>query len=228
MTANLWRRLHARKESVERAPDACQPDNVFLHWLVLMGVLVFVTVVMWWRGAWHGLNAADPTGITQLITVVFYVALLWCGARTWALRNELHALKNYPNPAAQKWASEYFISLKKPNPNREALAELLAEQASGVHETAWWFNGLLLKLGLLGTVVGFILMAFTVANFDAFDVEKAQLLLRNMNRGMGVALLTTLVGLIGNMILGWQLLQLDRTADTLVSQAVKKGLNDGV
>ncbi len=225
MTANLWAKLRAR---APRSRDALDADSVFLHWLVLMGVLIFVSTVMWWRGAWHALNAADPTGITQLIAVVFFVALLWCGARAWTLRHELRALSVY-TPGAQNWASDYLSALKKPGADREALAELLTEKASGSHETAWWFNGLLLKLGLLGTVVGFILMAFTVANFDAFDVEKAQVLLRNMNRGMGVALLTTLVGLIGNMILGWQLLQLDRTADALVSQSVQHGMRvDGL
>jgi MotA/TolQ/ExbB proton channel family len=224
MTFGFWSRLRAR---APRNAHATNADDVFLHWLVLMGVLVFVGVVMWWRGAWQALNTADPTGITQLITLVFFVALLWCGARAWTLRNEMHAL-NRSIPAAQNWASEYLFSLKNPGADRDALAELLTEKASGSHETAWWFNGLLLKLGLLGTVVGFILMAFTVANFDAFDVEKAQVLLRNMTRGMGVALLTTLVGLIGNMILGWQLLQLDRTADALVSQTVKKGMSSGI
>jgi hypothetical protein len=224
MTFGLWSRLRAR---APRNAHATNADDVFLHWLVLMGVVIFLSVVMWWRGAWQALNAADPTGITQLITVVFYIALFWCGARAWTLRTEMRALHT-KTPAAQNWSSEYLSLLKNPSADRDALAELLTEKASGSHETAWWFNGLLLKLGLLGTVVGFILMAFTVANFDAFDVEKAQVLLRNMNRGMGVALLTTLVGLIGNMVLGWQLLQLDRAADALVSQTVKKGMSSGV
>jgi hypothetical protein len=220
----MWARLRARPPRVDRRTT---PDAIFVHWLALAGALLFISVVFWWRGVWWALNNADPTGITQITTVIFFAATLWCGFRAWTL---MHAAQSFKEPrvGADNWSAVYLANIKVPNADRATLTDLLAEQATGAHETAWWINGLLLKLGLLGTVVGFILMAFTVANIDAFDVGQAQALLKNMTRGMGVALLTTLVGLIGNMVLGWQLLMLDRFADQLVAQIVQTGVTEAV
>ncbi len=216
------------------------PKNLFLHWLALQGLLVFIAVVLGEAGIWRQLHAADPTGVTQLIVLVFVGLMLWAGARAWQLDAEAHALAQWraallaPAPdfrshrplaaAASGIVATYFDRLLgKPPDERRAnaqLTDILADELSGAHESAWWVNGLLLKLGLLGTVVGFILMAFQVAGLESFDPAQAQALLKGMTRGMGVALLTTLVGLIGNMLAGWQLLRLDRAADAMLGQAL--------
>ena len=45
--------------------------------------------------------------------------------------------------------------------------------------------------------------------------------------GLGVALLTTMVGLVGNILLGLQLTRLDRYADSLVADIQRAGLKAG-
>ncbi len=100
------------------------------------------------------------------------------------------------------------------------LTEVLAEQARGPHETGWFVTGLLLKLGLLGTVVGFVLMLGSVSGIESFDVQDVQSVLKNMTVGMAVALNTTLIGLLSSMLLGFQYLLLDRGADKLVADTV--------
>lgn len=100
------------------------------------------------------------------------------------------------------------------------LTEVLAEQARGPHETGWFVTGLLLKLGLLGTVIGFVLMLGSVSGIESFDVQDVQAVLKNMTVGMAVALNTTLIGLLGSMLLGFQYLLLDRGADKLVADTV--------
>jgi len=47
-----------------------------------------------------------------------------------------------------------------------------------------------------------------------------QNLLQQMTVGMGVALNTTLLGLVGTLLLGMQYLLVDRAADRLVAQTV--------
>jgi hypothetical protein len=41
---------------------------------------------------------------------------------------------------------------------------------------------------------------------------------------LGVALLTTMVGLVGNILLGLQLTRMDRFADDIVAQAQRHGM----
>ncbi|HRD85989.1 MAG TPA: MotA/TolQ/ExbB proton channel family protein, partial [Rubrivivax sp.] len=81
----------------------------------------------------------------------------------------------------------------------------------------WWFVGATLKLGLLGTVVGFIVMASQIAQTQSFELDQIQLLLKQMTGGMAIALYTTLVGLVGNLWLGLQLMLLDRLGDRLAA-----------
>ena len=103
---------------------------------------------------------------------------------------------------------------------------LLVEMAQGPHHTAWWVNGIQLKLGLLGKVIGFSVLALQIGNIQSFDPNQTQDLLKSLTQGLGIALLTTMVGLVGNILLGLQLTRLDRFADALVADCQRTGLRD--
>ena len=100
------------------------------------------------------------------------------------------------------------------------LTEVLSEHARGQHEMGWFVTDLLVKLGLLGTVIGFILMLRSVMSLGSIGFNDLQTLLGEMTIGMAVALNTTLMGLLTSMLLGLQYLMLDRGADKLISDAV--------
>ncbi|MNR62886.1 hypothetical protein D3C85_1850250 [compost metagenome] len=59
---------------------------------------------------------------------------------------------------------------------------------------------------------------------DSFDASQSSLLLKNLTGGLGIALLTTVTGLAGNILLGLQLMRLDRFADALVADTLAAGL----
>ena len=58
-----------------------------------------------------------------------------------------------------------------------------------------------LKLGLLGTIIGFILMLQPIANLDNTSPENLKIALASMSSGMAVALYTTLSGIVVNTLL---------------------------
>ena len=68
---------------------------------------------------------------------------------------------------------------------------------------------ILLKLGLTGTVIGFILMLLPIGEIKDFDPQILQKLLSTMSGGMAVALYTTLTGLVTSMLLKFQYFLLD-------------------
>lgn len=76
----------------------------------------------------------------------------------------------------------------------------------------------LIKLGLLGTVVGFILMLSSLGNITHLDIEIAQKLMVEMGSGMGVALYTTLSGLICAIFLSAQYYLLESCTHHLLAQ----------
>ncbi|MBL8330368.1 MAG: MotA/TolQ/ExbB proton channel family protein [Rubrivivax sp.] len=158
------------------------------------------------RGLWHALVEGDPSGISLGIVALSAVVTGWIGWRAWRLQAQL--------PAGAAWRASYR---RERSGAPEIAAQLLSERSHGPHETAWWFAAAAIKLGLLGTVVGFIVMATQIGRMPSFDLDQVQNLLKQMTQGMAIALYTTLVGLVANLWLGLQLLLLDRMADRLVA-----------
>ena len=67
----------------------------------------------------------------------------------------------------------------------------------------------LMKLGLLGTIIGFILMLAPIAGLDAADHASVKSSMGLMSDGMAVAMYTTLSGLMGSVLLQAQYFLLD-------------------
>ncbi len=104
---------------------------------------------------------------------------------------------------------------------QSTLVGTLVAHAKGSHDFGWFLVDVLLKLGLLGTIVGFILMLGSVADTASLDVNTMQKVLKQMSSGMGTALYTTLAGLVGSMALGLQYLLLDKGADDLIERILR-------
>lgn len=201
-----------------------QAQGLFLLWLALVGVLVFGAAWLWQVGGWQRLLSADPTGLTLLIVAIFSASTLWCGQRAWQLGLQQQALDV---DQAAGWAHDYAQHIHT-QPDQQAVAQaLLAEHTHGPHEMAWWVNGIQLKLGLLGKVIGFSVLALQIGQTGSFDPAQSQELLKSLTAGLGIALLTTMVGLVGNILLGLQLTRLDRYADALVADCQREGLRRG-
>jgi len=63
-----------------------------------------------------------------------------------------------------------------------------------------------LKLGMIGTVIGFIIAFSNFSSLDVSNIESMRVVLTTMATGIGTALWTTLVGLVCNTILKLQLI----------------------
>jgi len=204
-------------------------EPIWFEWLTLAGLLLFAGWLLGVEGVWALLLKSDPTGITVVITLIFTGGTFWCGARARELARQREALsaalrRGNQFTAEDGWAAEYWVALKSTPLDTGAPVDLLLERSHGTHATAWWVNGIQLKLGLLGKVIGFSILALQIGEIQSFDPSEAQDLLKSLTAGLGVALLTTMVGLVGNILLGLQLTRLDRFADDIVSRAQMHGM----
>jgi hypothetical protein len=208
-------------------------EPLWFEWLILVGLFVFSTWLLGIKGVWQLLLTSDPTGITAVIIVIFFVSTIWCGVRAKELAHQRDLLDravaqgSRGQSKAEGWAAQYWSDLASNPIDSGAPLDLLMEKTHGPHTTAWWVNGVQLKLGLLGKVIGFSVLAMQIGQIQNFDPSQAQDLLRNLTSGLGVALLTTMVGLVGNILLGLQLTRMDRFADQLLAKAQHHGLNIG-
>ena len=220
--------LLAKSRVHDRSPTV---EPLWLEWTALGGLLLFAAWLLGVRGVWALLLRSDPTGITFIIIVLFACATLWCGARTRELQHQRRALvagTERASPGQDSWASQYWHALDSEPRDVDAPLDVLLEQTHGPHNTAWWVNGIQLKLGLLGKVIGFSILALNIGQMQNFDPSQSQELLKSLTTGLGVALLTTMVGLVGNILLGLQLTRLDRYADLLVADCQRHGLQHGL
>lgn len=185
---------------------AALAQRVFWGWAAAAGLALFTG---WWlqsHGWWRTLVDGDPSGISVGTVLLGVVVTAWCGHRCWLLQRMA-----LPGSAWRRaFVAEYARA-------PEVATQLLGERTHGPHETAWWFAAATIKLGLLGTVVGFIVMATQIGSMPSFDIDQVQTLLKKMTQGMAIALYTTLVGLLANLWLGLQLMLMDRLSDRMAA-----------
>jgi NADH:ubiquinone oxidoreductase subunit 5 (subunit L)/multisubunit Na+/H+ antiporter MnhA subunit len=211
--------------------------RLILHWGIYTGIMLFLIWLSWQLGYLTRVFVTDPTRITYLISLLFIGGTVHCGLRACYLSRQLNAILDIIADHAC-WRSDdslpahFLRSVQKnllfqqptdqpvPDPENHLLTDIFAEEARSQHEFGWFVTSLLVKLGLLGTVVGFVLMLQPLSTLESFDIENIQALLTNMTSGMAVALNTTLVGLIASMLLSFQYLLLDRAADELIARTV--------
>lgn len=215
--------------------------RVFQQWLALAGLLLFAFYLLWDMALLQTLLATDRSYLSGLILGGFLLATVHVGWRAHALgretclaerlrrrlaqvqwqqdgRDELLAL-----PSDGSYAHEHLGFLihrarhGDPRPAQELLLERLGMQVRSGHESGWFVADLMLKLGLLGTVIGFIFMLSAVTGINQVDIRTLQQLMTNMSSGMQVALYTTLAGLTAGMLLGLQYQFLDRASDQLLA-----------
>ena len=114
-------------------------------------------------------------------------------------------------PAADEQAENNTI-----NANNKELIEVFEAKLKNPHNLGWFFTDVMIKLGLLGTIIGFVLMLGSVVNVTDFDVTTMQNILKEMSSGMGTALYTTFAGLTCSILTAAQFHLLDQAADELI------------
>lgn len=69
-------------------------------------------------------------------------------------------------------------------------------------ELPWFSAEICMSIGMVGTIIGFILMlSGSLGNIDPSNVESMKRVIADMAAGMSTALVTTLAGLISNILL---------------------------
>lgn len=219
------------------AGNASVADRFFMQWLAFTGLLIFASFVLWRANVWGILVAADPTGITLMIVGVFILSTLWVGKRARVMMHERHTLDAWIQSVRPQYGpaqppvghsgavSDYFNALMEKSRRQDydnaQLTEVLAERMHGPSESAWWVNGIQIKLGLLGKVIGFSILALDISQMQNFDASQSSAMLKTLTGGLGIALLTTAVGLVANMLLGAQLVRMDRCSDGILADSLE-------
>jgi len=206
----------------------------FYGWLILFGFILFGAFLLWWHDLWQIVFTQDQTYLSGVILVLFLVTTLYLGHCAWRVSQEqrltelLIADTSTNIKTNDSWAADYLQLLQQSQQQSdggqrlaESLQARLIEQVHSGHSSGWFLSDLLLRLGLMGTVIGFVLMLSSVVGLQDEGINALKQVLASMSGGMQVALLTTLTGLGSAMLISLQCHWLDRCADRLVSRIIE-------
>ena len=148
-----------------------------------MSAIMASSVLLAGLGLLGTLWEKDATKLSFVLLGLFAVMSGWCGYKTWRL--------------------SVFIDSKKTEP-------YLIEKIEHLMEVGWFTSDLCLSIGMMGTVIGFIMMLGGFANIDINDMATVQGLIKGLGVGMSTALYTTLTGLICSALLKIQYFNLSQ------------------
>jgi hypothetical protein len=216
-----------------------------LRWLIFTGVCVFAFVLAWHYGLVRMMVNGDKTYISIIIGVLYVAASAHCLLRTSTISRELDrahrvlAIVSKGEPKLSVEGQDVVTAQGERLPRSEVTGHIrnlilkarmqgdehrldqtlllrgLADALRGPNQLGSYAGDALMKLGLLGTVVGFILMLAPIAGLDAADRVSVRTSMGLMSDGMAVAMYTTLTGLIGSILVQTQYYMLDKATQRL-------------
>ena len=143
--------------------------------------------------------AADRTYLSVVIFFVFLGGLAQCGYKMLRVSRELDLVRKF-NPLVPSKAAEYIAKLRGcPAGGHAVLAGALRLKLSESIAVVRLTASSLVLLGLIGTVIGFIIALSGVDPETASDIGKVGPMVSTLISGMSTALYTTLVGTILNV-----------------------------
>ena len=143
--------------------------------------------------------AADQTYLSALIFFVFLGGLGLCALKVWQTSQDLNQVRAF-DPLEASRAAEYMGQLRgRGGDSRAILASSLRLKLTQRVTVVRHVAGTLVLLGLIGTVVGFIIALSGVDPERASDVTAITPMISTLIAGMSTALYTTLVGSVLNV-----------------------------
>ena len=190
----------------------------------------FLILFMIWRQGWIGLVLrSDASYLTWVMAALFMIFWLVSSYRILIINKETNRLAVGDSAGiAAQYYEKLRIKSRKQNGSvvdQSMLASTLrGELVMSIHVIQYVANTLIL-LGLIGTVVGFVIavsgLGETLGQGD--DMEQVKGALGQIIDGMSVALFTTLVGsVLGGLWLQVHYQLLLRAVSTLVFQIVER------
>lgn len=175
------------------------PHAIVLRFAVLNSIAGALLLAAWANGLLSMVMAADATRLSLLIFAVFGGGLVLCGWRISQVSRDVSSL----NPARRRNDSipaRYYTALSTRNEKERGAitSSLRLELTQRIVLVRYIANSLVL-LGLIGTVIGFIIALSGVDPEGAQDVAAIAPMVSTLIAGMSTALYTTLVGSVLNM-----------------------------
>jgi len=186
----------SEKPTTVEAAEGTRPPRylLFLQFILVNVVSTALCAAAWLEGWLSDALSGYSLWLCLLIIAVFIYGLAICGWRLWQAVREIDDL-HAGAIRSVSCAAWYLAQVRGAGAENRATAcgllrLRLAQPASGVRHIA----GILIMLGLVGTVIGFIVALSGVDPQQVPTVENVAPMVARLINGMSIALYTTLFG----------------------------------
>ena len=202
-----------------------ESKHLLLKSSLALGVIIFFTYLIFDLGLLSLIIASDQSKISLIILALYYLATAHWYYLSFSLDKEIEGLNSDDASSSVLLSKLKYFDGNDQQKSTNYLA-ILEDELANRHALGYMIVDILLKLGLTGTVIGFILMLLPIGEIKDFDPQIIQQLLSKMSGGMAVALYTTLTGLVTSTLLKLQYFLLDTSLTGLFNHLSSRILDE--
>ncbi len=199
-------------------------NHLLLKASLMLSLVVFSAYLIVDLGILSLIVESDRSKISLIILSIYIFACVHWFYLSINLDKEISSLENTNSQTLIR--SFVDKASEEGSYNQKNNLDLLQDELSNRHALGYLAVDILLKLGLTGTVIGFILMLLPIGEIKDFDPQILQKLLGTMSGGMAVALYTTLTGLVTSMLLKFQYFLLDSDLSHTINYLASKFIDE--
>jgi len=200
----------------------------FLFVLLLTSMELFIWFYLEDVGLLYQLILSDKSGVSFLIIGIYALMSLHFIYSSLVISRQFMEIESRSTTCRNAAINKYFddVDSKPVSDDRsQSLIEILDTRLRSRYAFGFIVADLMMKLGLLGTVIGFIIMLGSLQDLNSVDISVMQKLLADMSNGMKIALYTTLTGMLAGIFLNAKYNFLDWATDHLMNDLKESALN---
>ena len=193
------------------------------RFFLLNAFCVALTLAAYGQGWLDGILAARLAELSLIIVAVFIYGVGNCGWRIWRTSVELNGLAADDLPSDSKIQGYLLMAPATDSQSRAIQASALRLKLTDRIVAVRHIANSLIFLGLIGTVIGFIIALSGVDPAVASEVENVAAVVSTLIDGMSVALNTTLIGAVFYLWLTMNYRILTSGTVSLISEIIEVG-----
>jgi MotA/TolQ/ExbB proton channel family protein len=195
-----------------------------MRFMLANSIAVALVAAVWAHGWLDGMIATDKYHLVKLNVSVFLIGLGLCGHRILKLSQDLNELmENALSPALRTNAYQRAAA-RRDSQSRALMADSLKMKFGFRLGTIRHIANTIVLIGLVGTVIGFIIALSGVNAEAATDAQAIAPMVSTLLLGMAIALYKTLVGSVLNIWLMANYRLLEGGTVHLVAGIIERGV----
>ena len=192
-------------------------SNGLLRSLLLLALILFGFWILNDQGLVELVLQGDKSHISKAIIILWVLTTVYWIYLSRIVYAEKTSINLNGDNNSNLSIGRYLEAIDK-GEDKDLLLKAFETEYAKKLSYGWMAADISLKLGLLGTVIGFILMLQPISELNNTSPEELKVALSSMSSGMAVALFTTLTGLVSSILIRLQFQLTSSSIATLINE----------